>query len=356
MIEHEIADLQTAGVKHYIAGENQVAANLWARSMDMARRQADAEGYDDNVRYLCAESWTNGIGHIALLDFFAKRRILGLCHRRHIVLTRRTATANRSYLDLWRDHFEIVEHHAAYPPDVRLRQAVPMVLELDGRWMPFMEAVAAVERTWVAEGRPPLLVAPQSIVERGWDYLGTMGISRDAWFVTIHVRENGTVSGDASDLTSIRNAKLDDYALTVEETVKAGGQAIRIGKGRAERTIPGLVDLGGAPDWLDVFLLSQCRLFIGVNSGPAWVAGTFGTPALLTNWAPVSVRYEYVGARILPVILCRDGVPVELSHDDPLNFIESEARLNRMGVEVKRNDPGDIARAVSVKIQELMHL
>ena len=345
-----VSELQTEGITYFVKGENSAAATLWSKSMEVAQIAAVRLGFNLDTRYLCSESWTNGFGHIALLDFFAKRKLLGLDARRYVVLTRPELIANQFYLDLWRPYFEIVAAPTVpiYPDCIRFLVDCPMVLELDGVWLPFMEAVAQVEQRWCEQKRSPLLSLPLEVVERGWVYLATLGIPRDRWFVTINVREHGMVSGRVDDFSSVRNANLADYIPAVAAIVKAGGHPIRIGREKTRINVPSLIDLGTAPDWLDIFLLSQCKFFLGMNSGPAWVAGTFGVPALLVNWAPKAVPYGFGNARMLYKRLCKtvDGSIVNPLEGDPLNYIESGKLLNRMGVKAVSNSPQEIEKAV----------
>lgn len=342
-----IGHLQTLGIMRYVRGELAAANAAWIEAVELARAEATLAGFDQRNRFLCSESWTNGIGHIALLDFFAKRKLLGLCDDHYTVLLKPNMVANKYYLDLWRKYFPIVAAPSVYPDDVRLREDYPMVLALDGAWLPFMDTVYEIERRWIASNRAPLLAMPQKDIDRGWDFLATLGIPRDRWFVTIHVRENGAVSGTKSDFSSIRNASLGDYAPAVAAIVEAGGHPIRIGKLKTSVDVPGLIDLGAAADWLDIFLISQCRFFMGMNSGPAWVAGTFGIPALLTNWAPRAVRYGYRDAVFMPKSLQRksDGALVDKTDGHEMHAIESAEILDRYGVISVDNAPHEIKAA-----------
>src|ERR1035437_2789791 len=65
------------GSAYHLSGHIHEAAKVWAAGMAVQERLARAEGLDTNVRYL-GNSWMGAIGHLALLDFFAKRQILGL--------------------------------------------------------------------------------------------------------------------------------------------------------------------------------------------------------------------------------------------------------------------------------------
>ena len=273
---NRIAELQTRGIKAYVAGEMDAATKVWTEAMSVQARELRKRNLPIDVRYLKGESWTNGFGHIALLDFFVKRRALGLDDREYIVWTKAPFIANEFYLELWRSYLEIIPN--ARHDDALLMQDYPMVLQIGDEWLPFMDAHALVIERWAREGRAPVLQLQPHIVEKGLHALQQMGIPRGSWFVALHVRVNGAASG-THDRPSIRNVALADYGRAIQRVLDAGGHVVRVG-------------VGSAP-WFDVFALAQARFFIGCNSGPCWVAGTLGTPALLTNWASKSVRYPY---------------------------------------------------------------
>lgn len=342
-----ISELQSHGIKLYVQGEFNAANLAWVEANEIAKKAADDACLMVGTRFLSAESWTNGIGHIALLDFFAKRRLLGMCPTPYVVLLKPEAIANRYYLEMWKRYFVMTDAHNVPDEQAVLLQDYPMVLEFEGKLIPFMDAVFEIEQKWRAQKLPPLLKMPEVDVDQGWAKLAEFGIPRDRWFVTIHVRENGAVSGTVDDMTSIRNARLADYGPAVEAIIEAGGHPIRIDRVGAESSVPGMIDVAGAPDWFDVFLISQCRFFMGMNSGPAWVAGTFGVPALLTNWSPSAVRYGFANSRRITKRFRRlDGYQTLVPNEgDKLTYIESGAILKTIGVEAVPTDPFDIRNA-----------
>jgi putative glycosyltransferase (TIGR04372 family) len=123
-----------------------------------------------------------------------------------------------------------------------------------------------------------------------------MGLPRDCWFVTLHVREGGGASR--------RDGNLDDYLPAIHRITQCGGWVVRIGDPSMTKLadVPNLIDCAHAPrrDWLDVYALGAARFMIGTNSGPVFVAGTFGVPAILSNWAPIGIKSLYRNTITLP--------------------------------------------------------
>lgn len=292
MIGREIYEMQTLGISRYVAGDHIQACQIWYTMMLHQENLALDNGLDISKRYLRGESWTNGIGHIALLDFFVKRKLLKLSNADYTLVTRPGVVANEFYLNLWEKYLLRIKSDSKIP-NMILTEDFPMVLKVGDEWHPFMTAIYMVQRMWEQQERKPLIELPEEYIEKGWNFLRNLGIQRDAWFAAIHVREHGFASG-TTNKQSTRNADLVSYSKAIRVIIDAGGYPIRFDKRKASQIVPGLIDCGASnPDWFDIFLISQCRFYIGTNSGPSWVAGTFGKPILLTNWSPVGVPFAY---------------------------------------------------------------
>ncbi len=140
--------------------------------------------------------------------------------------------------------------------------------------------------------------------------------------------------------------------VSIDAVNRAGGRVVRIGALGAA-PVAGVVDCSGAEDWFDTFLISQCAFFVGNNSGPSWVAGSFGVPCLITNWSPVAVPFKYPRTTLLEKTLrdMRTGMEVVPADDDPMRYVESESALLRMGVVAKGCAPEEIAAAAAPLIE-----
>lgn len=139
--------------------------------------------------------------------------------------------------------------------------------------------------------RPPALSLPGADLERGRRMLEAMGIPRDAWFVCIHARELSTKP--AKTYHNFRDVNIDTYTLACEEIIRRGGWVIRMGDPamRAYRPFDRVIDYIHSEyhsDFMDIFLSSQCRFFLGCNSGLAAVPTTFNVPLATTNGVPIA--------------------------------------------------------------------
>ncbi len=121
----------------------------------------------------------------------------------------------------------------------------------------------------------------RAIAERQREQLG---LPADAWFVCLHVRE----SGFHKDEYVYRNANILNYLGAIEEITNRGGWVVRMGDSSMTR-LPMLKQVIDYPftavksPLMDVYLISQCRLYIGMSSGIYDVARLFQRPIILAN-------------------------------------------------------------------------
>ncbi len=113
-----------------------------------------------------------------------------------------------------------------------------------------------------------------------------MGLPADAWFVCVHVRE----SGFHNDQYSERNANIFNYVGAIEEITSRGGWVVRMGDATM-RKLPFMERVIDYPftraksALMDVYLISECRFYLGMISGIYDVARLFQRPIIMTNMA-----------------------------------------------------------------------
>ncbi|WP_157050723.1 TIGR04372 family glycosyltransferase [Herbaspirillum rhizosphaerae] len=112
-----------------------------------------------------------------------------------------------------------------------------------------------------------------------------MGLPSDAWFVCLHVREGGYYN----DYQTVeRNATIDNYIPAIEEITRRGGWVVRIGDDTMKRlpSMPQVIDYPFTPqksELMDLYLLKECRTYIGMQSGILDIAIMFQRPIIQTN-------------------------------------------------------------------------
>ena len=143
---------------------------------------------------------------------------------------------------------------------------------------------------------PALFTISDSHEKIGRKALQKLGLPKDAWYVTLHVREPG-YRGETRENTkeNFRNASPNDYLKAIEVVTNSGGWVFRMGDPSMTELppLPQLIDYAHheiRSDVMDVFLGATCSFCIGTSSGYFRIPRYFGVPVLYTNCAP-SVEY-----------------------------------------------------------------
>jgi len=111
-----------------------------------------------------------------------------------------------------------------------------------------------------------------------------MGLSKDDWFVCLHVREGGFHNDQCDE----RNANILNYIEAIEEVTSRGGWVVRMG----DATMTKLPIMDRVIDYpfteyknalMDIYLISECYVYIGMTSGIFDVALLFQRPIISTN-------------------------------------------------------------------------
>jgi putative glycosyltransferase (TIGR04372 family) len=329
------------------------AVRVWTRGAEVQADLAREAGLSTNTRYL-GTMFTRMIGHTAYFDTFAKRKILGLASEKYVVLADPANIGNAAYIECWRGHFDIVddpEMIRKMASTTRLLEDYPTVLSVDGNWRFIHDAAVEVQSRWDDAGRGPLLSLKDEQRSRARSELEAMGLPSDCWFVCLHVREGVGASR--------RDGNIADYLPAIRSIARAGGWVVRIGDPSMTKIsdIPNLIDCAHKQrrDWLDVYALGAARFMIGTNSGPVFVAGTFGVPALLSNWAPIGIKSLYHNTITLPKRLWskKDNryLTTDEENSEPFAAAEWIQLLDQQQVRQIPNSPEEIAAGVD----EMMH-
>ena len=147
-----------------------------------------------------------------------------------------------------------------------------------------------------------------------------MGLPAGAWFVGVHARTNVYSPSDHPNNNS-RNCDIANYEKAVDAIVARGGWCVRVGEPGAKplKPRPGVVDYPESPyksDWMDLFLCTRARFFLGNTSGIYVVAATAGVPCALANMIPLGACYGF-GARDISIVkYFRDAEDQPMRFDD----------------------------------------
>jgi putative glycosyltransferase (TIGR04372 family) len=338
-------------------GRFKEGVSVFAQSNALRRKKAAALGLNaSSIRFL-DHTWVGSFGHIAELDYPIKLGLLEGRRRDDTILYVRpgAAIANRFLLEQWRPHLKIVEKEAELPMPLDSMRALAFDFRgpqlADGSTVHYWHAAANVYRRWHAENRKPIVTLAPDTDRRGRLALESVGVPYDAWFVTLHVREAASKNLHAS-LHNVLNASIVDYLPAIKEITGRGGWVLRIGDTAMTplASMPNVLDYSHSDirsDWMDVYLLSRCRFFLGTSSGPAYVPQDYGVPCVLTNWWPPAQRPWHPQDIFIPKLYrtVKDGSILSLSRSlaEPFGYCNSVDYLsNKYDVVVEANSPNDI--------------
>ena len=260
------ASLQLNGWRH-------AAVAAWAVQMEMQARLAEEAGIPKTTRYLPG-SFTQTIGHIALIDSWAKRQLLGLSPaERYMIVAPAGRVANSAYLDCWKKYFDVVTgEEAALKKQSHLLDDDITVMAVNGRWLGFHDAACELEERWEASGRGALLHLSDYYIGRGKIAMEAMGLPRDAWFVVCHVRD-GSLDAEYEILNSRRSADVADYLPAIRRVTDAGGWVVCLEDFSAPRIplMPQVIDYAHSErkDWLEHISALSSKVF---NRNKLWAS------------------------------------------------------------------------------------
>jgi putative glycosyltransferase (TIGR04372 family) len=113
-----------------------------------------------------------------------------------------------------------------------------------------------------------------------------MGIPLESWFVCLHVREGGFYRDWEAGVN--RNCSTLNYLESIRAITARGGYVVRLGDANMQRLpiMERVIDYPHTPyksEFMDLYLISECKFFVGLNSGPYDVARMFQKPSILVN-------------------------------------------------------------------------
>lgn len=322
---------------------------------EAARRIA---GESTRLRFL-GSSITNHIGHMAIsMGTRARLRILGESTQSFLVISSRSA--NDSLLESWEKFF----------PVLRVSNTDASIIE-SNLW-PLFDHVQTVRtskgvldlitahnryaRAYEVNNHLPLLTISKELEDRAKDKFSNWGWDPNGWFVTMHIRE------DKDNFPGYgRNSNPENYLPAIRAIIGRGGNVVRIGNPGMSALPPldGFMDLSqyrNTEDWLDLFLMANCKFFIGTTSGPLIVPTLFGTRILATN-APDLGKFVYLPKGILLPKRVRTESGSLLSLDQQLKSPagSTDAWLGNFDgqrIQWEENSPIDILDAVEEMFSE----
>ena len=319
------------------------------------------------IRFLVGGNVLARIGHTALApDVYVKAALLGLRRaHRGVLLAPRGSAINPCLLHYWNRYFIVIDQPLLvmllriFERMPRLQYDLGFLMLPDRGAVKIIPAIYPVQRRYEAAfGEQPLLQLLEADRLRGRRRLQELGVPDGAWFVCLHVREQGHLPHLAYH--SYRNSDIMTYLPAVEAIVERGGWVIRMGDSSmtplpAIRHVVDYVHSGLQTDWMDIVCFATCRWLLGDTSGPFVVSFVFGVPCATVNFisighAPFSVRDLWIPKRLRSVREDRDLSFVEVLHSKLRAFSRTD-EYEAAGVAWVNSAPEEI-REVAVEMMD----
>ena len=304
------------------------------------------------------------IGHQAWeLHFYAKAHKLGLWgDERPLVLASDGMVANTSLRDYWDEHIPQITNPITtffmrpfgwmtqtsrnlYPLDVSIPRE-------DGSPVTALPAYDHVQERYEDEiGSQPLMEIRPEHREQGRATMQELGMPPDAWFVALHVREAGFIK--RNEIDQPRDGDIFDYQGAIRLITSLGGWVVRLGRPSMTPLPPmkNVIDYAlsdaRSPE-TDIYLMAECRFFLGTNSGPFEVPPLFGRPCAIAASIPMDQGSHYRDDVYLPHLYWSDDHDRYLSfpeiHNSDVRDFLSVAEFGRKNLKVVRPTPENITK------------
>lgn len=191
------------------------------------------------------------------------------------------------------------------------------------------------------------------------EYEKKLGIKDGDWYVCLHIRTSAYKNNPAD--TELRNSTPENYTKAIEYINSLGGKVVRIGDPVDMSINPICIDYANSPyksQIMDIFLIKNCRFYIGTSSGPLDTAWLLGAPVLAVNFETLMYVAKGVKSydKMLPKHLYKRDSNKQLS----VKEIFSKKLYSLVGsadrYDLAENSPDEILLATKEMLEDLESL
>ena len=315
---------------------------------------------DEPAIRIIGGDWLRNIGQIAHLDCYFKLKALKMVEASETIICLDGGTpVNQSLLSYYAPYARWVVPNKAMLGDLAeyaelLEESTTTVRLADGTARHYHSLFFDVAVAWEQQARPPLVSLRAAHRVKGRRWLSSLGLPDDGWFVTFHCR---TTIGH-QDARSVRT---ETYLPAMEAVVRAGGWVVCMGS-EYQFSHPRIISREGCrspqDDWKDVFLVADCRFFVGCTSGPADVACAFGVPSVKTNMTDISKQAACYHDLFIPKLFQSRQLGRPLTMAEILASVNAAcgmetAHMTAVGLDVIDNTPEEIEAVVCEMMERL---
>ncbi len=369
-LELRLQLLRDCGIAFFMHGQIKQANHYWGKAGELRRFILGAES--GPIYRIVGSSWFAAIGHVAMLDFYAKYNQLYRDPASRFVaqldlsgtpgnyLCERIAEAGIEFIedgklqhdyDRWAKRYskrrwsQLTSAERAATIDDFWEFEFP-----DGQVLGYTHAADRIQKEWERQQHPPLLSVTDGEQQFMRRALRLLGVPEGAWYVCLHVREPGFHKGWNTLYPSMRDANIDDYLPAIELIVKSGGWVIRMGDPSMKPLprLPNVIDYAHntlKTPKADILIALGCRFFLGTNSGLATIPAIYGVRCVFSNWLPIGLPLWPSQDLMLPKLYWDEQQERYLTLEEifatGLAFIQNWSDLPK-GISLRDNTPDEI--------------
>ena len=239
-------------------------------------------------------------------DWYLSERVSGIHDKKYFdifyVSTLDSTICNRQWLKMWQRVLCIVPFEQLFKMINRISTMLPghqaHVLPMLYVLPKLPEKTITVRQKQrlkcILASKKPNITFTKEEQHLGLQALKKLGIPEKKPFICFHSRDSAYLNvmypKMSWDYHDYRDSSIGNYVPAVEELVRKGYSAVRMGsvvKEKLSVNNPDIVDYasnGQRTDFLDIYLGAQCEFFIASDTGISIVPEIFRRPAVYTNW------------------------------------------------------------------------
>jgi len=230
--------------------------------------------------------------------------------------------------------------------------------------IPFAHTASVyIENEWAKSRKKPLFILSKADFIKGRKILNKMGIKKNSWFVTTHVRDESFKGKEG-----YRDSDINTFSKAYTEVINSGGYVIRMGNANMKNIKhkfqnDKFIDYARSKfksHFMDIFLCASAKFMLGTSSGLSAVSYVFKVPIVLVNYAPTAQVYLRKGDIFLPPIFRNITTNKKLSFKKTMSppfslGISDGIYKNILNVKLDKNSDEDIRLVTKEMLDNLLY-
>ena len=288
------------------------------------------------------------IGHLAsTLEVLIRNKEIDLLDKKIInIFIVDKYPANKTLYNMWKEHVYFLENNM-----------LNLIYQFCVPWLRNRKhfCLKYVEHGGLPPSKPTLSLTKEQNIQ-GHNLAKNMSINKDDWFVCIQNRSpmylKKTRPTDDFSYHNFRDCSFEMLYESAKLIMDKGGKCIRMSSGEENKldinAPSNIIDYSGKfqSDFMDIYLPSKCKFFLGGPSGLLEVPKIFNLPVGATNMFPVRDIGVASNSLCIPKLLWSIEDKRFLSYKEIVDYNlgkwDSAADYISHGIELVENDPDDI--------------